>query len=281
MSGLPESSSRSSLPSDLNFELMNFDRRKRDARDIVSSFDLHTLPSEFDPDSYQRITVEQSTRPSFEWTVAGDLWATFMRWIVHDPICWDFANRCQPTETRAQLFAEKLRRRFQQEFDRYDELPHHTAPGLEVQPSSPAHASFIVAQVAEIANKIHSLVAAALTDLQDRAVGRGGTVKVLLGALEAICRRCENISPVSPERDQSPSGTEVRISLYDVLVGQPPPATPNMILQALERASEMSPGILSKMKTEFETIGRVLPANTPLTYLQQFQNLSAQAGATM
>ena len=167
---------------------------------------------------------------------------------------------------------------------------------------SPADVGPMVAQVAE---EIHLLVAAGRIDIDSRSIGQGGTAQVLLDTLGSLCKRSKNIfqailerddhpellerddeseslSPAPPERDdQSGPGTEVGISLFDTVIRQSPPETSMALLAALERASYLSPGILSGLD-RFEAVGSALrAANPPPAYWIRFRALAAQAGVTV
>ncbi|KIW90037.1 uncharacterized protein Z519_09467 [Cladophialophora bantiana CBS 173.52] len=271
MSVSPEPSSERSLPPDTNFNSTSLDQRKRDVRDILSSFDVNDLPSEYCSDICIRITNEQSTRPNSEWTVFGDLRATMLTWGVHDSDGWTFINKWIPKKIRAQLFCEKLQRRFQREFDGYDKIAN-SINEPEAQSQSPAHVS---SRIAQAAGKINSLVAEALLDLDFRSVGQKHTARVLLEAIEEICMRSRNISPALLEGDPLTSGMELEISLYDALIRRPPATTPMVILEALTRVSDISPGLLQALKIRFEA------PDIPSTYGQRFHELCTQAGVVL
>ncbi|EXJ68454.1 uncharacterized protein A1O5_08246 [Cladophialophora psammophila CBS 110553] len=194
-----------------------------------------------------------------------------LTWGVHDYHSWTFINKWIPEETRALLFCEKLQRRFQQEFDGYDKMAN-SINEPEARSQSPAHVS---SRIAQAAGKINSLVAEALLDLDFRSVGQKHTARVLLKAIEEICIRSRKVSPALLEGDPLISGMELEISLYDALIRRPPATTPTVILEALTRAFDISPGLLQALKIRFEA------PDIPSTYGQRFQELCTQAGVIL
>ncbi|KIW21825.1 uncharacterized protein PV07_12752 [Cladophialophora immunda] len=275
MSVSSESSPATPLPLVPDFDSTPFGQRKRDARDIVSSFDRNDLPSEFCPDTYKRITVGQAKRPSSEWTITGDLPRTIMTWMVHDPNGWALLNKCLPMKLRTKLFVEKLQRRFQHEFDRYDEVLDATQHLLAAPAWSPED---IRSTVIQIAANINSLAAAARLDLDERPDGPGGTAHVLLEALKGVCLRSKTI-PAAPTQ-QGGARTESEISLYDIMIRRPLEGHSTVILEALEKVSKTSPGSLNNMGAQFRLVGDLMPtADAASTFWLRFRGLSAQAGA--
>lgn len=267
--------SASPLSTQLGFTLTTLSQRKVVVRDIVSSFDSGVLPSEFRPHIYQCITDEQSMRPNVEWTIPGDLSGTLMQWGVHDLECWALLNKCQPPTIRAILFAEKLQRRFEDEFERYDHISSPAALEPETRPSTWAH---VESAVVDISKKIRDLVAEAIFDLDNRAVGQRSRARILLEALEAVCTRHTNISPASLAEGQAKSGSRPEISLYDSLIRRSPSDESMFILDALER---VSPDVLSGMGGHMESVGSILQrAYPPRGYWERFRELCSRAGLT-
>jgi len=274
------SSTMAMLPQHLEFEHTSLDQRKDAVRDIVSSFSDSIHPSEFCPDVYMRITEAQGQRPPSEWTIMADLHGTLMQWGVHNPGCWTFINLCQPANNRTVLFVEKLQRLVVQALGRYDEIFRLLAYGTEAGPLSLAEVTTLVPRVGETAEEMRNLVAAADNDLETRPIGQGATAKVLLETLQRVCERSVDVLaamnlPAPPERD-GPG------SLFEALIGSAPDESSMAILEALERASALSPGILHSMSDVLVTTGRLLwNAHPPIAFWQRFQRLAAHAGVAL
>jgi hypothetical protein len=264
-----------SLSTQLGFTSTTLEQRTIVALDIVSSFDPDLLPSEFQPEVIQSITDGQSNRPHNEWTIPVNLPGTVLLWTVHDPDCWTFLNKCQPPDIRAVLFAQKLRRRLGDEFERYDRIrcppPRESAPGLQTGTDSQ---SLIV----DISSQIRGLVVAAAFDLDHRSGNQRSITKILLEALEATCARHTDISPTAQGGELPMSSTDRGISLYDHLVRRPPSDEPTFILDALER---VPPYVLRAMADHVEIVRDTLAkTNPPQGYWGTFCKLSARAGLT-
>lgn len=260
------------LSTQLEFTSTTLEQRTIQALDIVSSFDPDLLPFEFQPEVIQSITDGQSNRPHNEWTIPVNLPGTVLLWAVHDPDCWAFLNKCQPPDIRAVLFAQKLRRRLRDEFERYDRIrcspSRGSTPGLQTGIGSQS-------LVVDISSQIRDLVAAAVFDLDHRPGDQTSITKILLEALEATCARHTDISPTAQGGELPMSSTDRGISLYDYLVRQLPSNEPMFILDALER---VPPSVLRAMADHVEVVRDTLAkTNPPQGYWGAFCKLAARA----
>ncbi|KIW26292.1 uncharacterized protein PV07_09397 [Cladophialophora immunda] len=165
---------------EMRFDDTPLEERKILVRDIVSSFDAYSLPAEFKPDVYERITEEQARRAPTEWTIRDDLHATLMQWGSHDETAWTLLRRIAPRD-RTLGFGQKLRRRFNEQFARYDDKVNHprrmTAAELRTE-------------ITGICSQLQTLARAATAE-----VGRHNITMVLLEALRKVCDRDDEVEP--------------------------------------------------------------------------------------
>lgn len=247
--------------------LSNFDLRKIEVRDIISSFSRTTLPSEFKPHLYSRIHAEQSLRPSTEWTLPADLEGTLMQWGVHHEGCREFLSQCQPAEVRAILFFQKAKRRLDIEFRAYDDLPLMDSHGETVD-LSPSRER---AEVRNIAERLREIIAAFMVDQEERQV-QGDSVSRLRPLVETLRRVCSDADG-GPEsrRTRRLSGSQSGGSLFQELILRPGPNEGHFMLDLLDR---FGTDALRAFREDLEAIGeRLQEHNAPLAYRSKFQNI--------
>ncbi|EXJ53591.1 uncharacterized protein A1O5_13158 [Cladophialophora psammophila CBS 110553] len=195
------------LPEEMRFDETTLEERKILVRDIISSFDTSVLPTEFKPDVYERITEEQSRRATTEWTIRDDLHATLMQWGSHDEIAWTLLRRIAPRD-RALGFGQKLRRRFNEQFDRYDGKVNNARrmTGTELR-----------TEIAEIRSQLQRLAGAATAE-----ASRYNITMVLLEALEKVCDRDDEVEPARRSgrlsMEGAAGGAEAVPTLYRSLI---------------------------------------------------------------
>ncbi|KIX00358.1 uncharacterized protein Z518_10497 [Rhinocladiella mackenziei CBS 650.93] len=269
MSTPTEQFSNLSLPGDMRFAELSLEQRKTHVRDILSSFDEYRLPSEFLGEIVERINEEQAGRNPVEWTRPSDVIGTAMQWGCHDEDTFHALDKWRTPTRRAQMFSEKLQRRFQKEFKRYDDIGD---PEAHEQQTRQPTTKEIRAQVTEIAEKFRYLTQAAVTDLNFRSIRQAATAEVLLDTLVGICRRHEDLCPVRRSGRRTTSGAEIETSLYHSLIENPPSF--NNMLEALEIVRKDSPAALVSLKTKLDTAGGLLRANeAPEAYQARFRRL--------
>ncbi|EXJ96396.1 hypothetical protein A1O1_01522 [Capronia coronata CBS 617.96] len=247
----------------MRFQSTTLEQRKHHVRDIISSFDRMTLPLEFRADVFARIDEEQAGRSQSEWTRQGDLTGTAMQWGSHDPASWETLNRWQPPSPRAKLFAEKLRRLFDDQFKKYDDLGSVQAQIT----TAGSRTSFD-----QICDRFHKLTQATVVDLRFRTEGHAHTADVLLDVLARVCRSQDDISEVR-RSPRSPTASATRAlpqtSLYHVLIHEPALGTTDFMLEALETLNEVSPRTLAarSMRQRLQTIDALLRVrHAPFSY---------------
>ncbi|KIW21695.1 uncharacterized protein PV07_12872 [Cladophialophora immunda] len=181
-------------PEEMQFEAATLEGRKILVRNIISSFDPWTLPTEFRPEVYERITQGQSRRTATEWTVRDDLHATLMQWGSHDVTTWTLLRRMMPRDL-ALGFRQKLRRRFDEQFDRYDNIVKDNT-GTELQ-----------AEMTEIRSRLHHIVRATANE-----ASQGNITMVFLGALEKVCDRVGAVAGPARPRGRLPTEDATEVS---------------------------------------------------------------------
>ncbi|EXJ79050.1 hypothetical protein A1O3_08551 [Capronia epimyces CBS 606.96] len=253
----------------MRFQSTTLEQRKHHVRDIISSFDRTTLPLEFRGDIFARIDEEQAGRASSEWTRQGDLTGTAMQWGSHDPASWETLNRWQPASPRARLFAEKLRRLFEDQFQKYEDLG--SIPGQRT-------AAGTRASLGQICDRFHKLAEATIIDLKFRTEGHAHTADVLLDVLARVCRNHDEVAEVrrSPRTPTAGASEAAETSLYHALIHEPAPGAPDFMLEALETINELSPRTLAarSMRQRLQTIDALLRVRgSPFSYQTRFSSI--------
>lgn len=245
------------LPEEMEFEQTTLEQRKIHVRDILSSFDRFTLPSEYRKEDFARITGGQAARPQLEWTVLDDFVRTMMQRGCHEPITWKALNSCQTAGNRARLFVEKLNRRFRQEFEHYEDVRSLEDHG---QGQSSTRTAEIHYKMVDISGAFHSLADAALIDLSQRSEGKAVTLDMLLGILTMVCERHDDVASVP------------RSSLSYFLIHRTPAGGPGFMLDALGYIKDISTRIpmpaLLEMTRKLQGLEGLLQANQAPTYYQ-------------
>ncbi|KAH0842409.1 hypothetical protein AYO21_10516 [Fonsecaea monophora] len=219
------------LLDEMRFHETTLEERKILVRDIISSFDAYTLPAEFKPDVYERITEEQARRAPTEWTIRDDLHATLMQWGSHDETAWTLLRKISPRD-RALGFGQKLRRRFNEQFDRYDEKVAHARRMTAAE---------LRAEIAEICTELQALARAATTE-----AGRYNITMVVLEALGKVCDRDDELEPARRSgrlsMEGATGGVDVVQTLYRSLIQD---VSIDFMLDALDVIGEKWPRTLT------------------------------------
>ncbi|KAJ9606429.1 hypothetical protein H2200_009390 [Cladophialophora chaetospira] len=259
---LPDENPAQSGSEEMRFNNKTLEERKIIVRDIISSFDVDKLPSEFKPETYSRITENQRQRPDAERTLDDDFEATCMQWACHDPATWAVLINMQGSGKRAFLFEQKVRRRFDEQFEVYDALPSHGALETAHQMS---------AKVLGICQQIEAIVEEVRVDIDTRTGGQYNAARLLLKTLGGVCERNQELLPAG-----SASSTRATLTLYGGLIGR---NDSNFVLDALEAAQEKWPNSLATRETDriMRRIEDLLIQNgAPQEYLTQFQALLSE-----
>ncbi|OAP54895.1 hypothetical protein AYL99_10595 [Fonsecaea erecta] len=257
------------LLEEMGFDNTTLEERKIIVRDIISSFDSHVLPEEFKPDVYERITEAQAKRSPTEWTIRDDFHATLMQWGCHDETAWTLLRRIAPRD-RALLFIQKLQRRFNEQFDRYDTKVH---PDKE-HAASRMTAAELRTEIAEICSHLHALARVATIE-----AGRYNITMLLLEVLGKVCDRDDDVEPARRSArlstEEAGAGAEVVPTLYRGLIQD---VSKDFMLDALDVIAEKWPRALTtrEAKAQLSKINTVLHDKVaPHDYQTRLQALLA------
>ncbi|KIX97785.1 uncharacterized protein Z520_06563 [Fonsecaea multimorphosa CBS 102226] len=252
----------SPLLEEMRFNDTPLAERKMIVRDIISSFDAYILPAEFKPDVYERITEEQARRAPTEWTIRDDLHATLMQWGSHDETAWTLLRRIAPRD-RALQFGQKLRRRFNEQFERYDD---------RVLNARRMTAADLRTEIAEICSQLHALVRVATAEAD-----RYNITMVLLEALGKVCERDDEVEPARRSgrlsMEGAAEGAEVVRTLYRSLIQD---VSTDFMLDALDIIGEKWPRTLMtrEARDQLSTINAILHEKVaPHDYQTRLQSL--------
>jgi hypothetical protein len=220
--------------------------RKYEVRDILSSFEPSSLPAEIRPNVFQSIDEEQGRRNPSEWTVPGDLQGTLMTWASHNNDVLRVLRGFQTPEQMTILFWEKLPRRIKAEFESYAKLTEDAGPETK--------------EIAErIANNFRNLEEAFMIGRRERPIPEGvlskpeTVYKSYIGALAAVCDSYEDLT--SADRSTRSSGGRQRaVSLYHLLIVNPPVGVEPFMIVLLEQLAFHQPQLLSGFRRELEHI---------------------------
>jgi hypothetical protein len=265
---LPDDNPDQRVAEEMRFDRTTLEERKIIIRDIIASFEPRHLPSElFSNDALQRITAEQGSRRSSEWTIHDDLKASLMQWCCHDEGGWTLLTRMHGPAIRALTFEQKVERRLEEQFEAYDAL-------FSIPPGS---ANLVRGRVLEICHEIRMIMDEVEFDINTRTGSQYNAAKILLEALRSVCSRYADVPSVRRsgrlEGTSAGAGAETVPTLYQGLIGNVD--TP-FILDALDTVQEKWPRSLrtEEAQTTMREINELLVENgAPPGYLTQFQAL--------
>jgi hypothetical protein len=236
-----------------------FNQRKTIVQDILSSFSVDLLPSELRPDIFRSIDREQRLRPS-EWTITGDLEGTLMQWGVHHGHGYEFLKGLQPESVRSRLFHEKLSRRVEAEFEKYNNIDRS------------ASVSEIRDDVRKIANNLQNLVDESLgrQTREERAVRPSEFVDIL----RDVCENSLDISGSGSRRTRRSSGSHGEASLFHMLILYPELGQDMFMLPLLDFMATDYPEVLRPQRDRLEEIERRLTdLHAPNLYRTTFREI--------
>lgn len=246
--------------------------RAAELRDILSSFDAHELPIEFQEPIFKNITGRRPPRlrlQQTDWTIPGNLQGTLLQWGAYNDQGWSFLSEIQSADSRAIAFSEKLHRRFEDCFDEYDELVKASLT-----------AAVAKERLYQISQKLNILAAAIYEDRQRRELREVDTLKVALRALATVCDRTEVIVPTgAPEPSRRSRRTaslgDASLSLFAAVIRQPSSTSHPFLLEALELFSGAA---LKACLTELISVNGQLNHNAAGdAYIQRFEALQQKA----
>lgn len=231
-------------------------RRKIEIRDIVSASHRYKLPSEISPDAFESIDSKQGRRDPSEWTRPEDLAGTLMQRGTHNEILFELLYEFYRPEQRAILFWQKLARRMDAEFIKYDHPEEDLVPNVE-----------------QIADNLRLLESAFIRDQSERAppgtMSPGGELNTaytsLLGAfidgLTKVCARRSDQSSPGPTHGSSVGPGPV--SLYHNLIANPPAMQEPFMIDLLEHIIGTEPQRLSGFRSKLEDLLALLAELEP------------------
>ena len=239
--------------------------RKIAIRDIISAFSGDHLPSEISPDAFESINIAQRDRAPSEWTRTGDLNGSLMVWCSHDDVFFGKMARLETPERRAIFFWQKLSRRLQEEFKKYDK---------------PESEEDIVPDVGQIANNFRVLEAAFREDLDERPIYAEITSwsndlqaaftdlhQAFVDALQGVYERPSAISSHARYETRHSSGAQGPVSLYHSLIESPPAMQEPFMIGLLEQTAVEHPRVLSSFRNDLEKVlSRLEELEAPADY---------------
>jgi hypothetical protein len=227
----------------------DFEKRKFIIQDILSSFQRNVLPSEYRIDIFSVIHREQQARAS-EWTLPEDLEGSLAQRAAHDEQCFEVLQSLQPERDRSRLFHEKVARRLQDEFDKYQILEEERTGEIRQQ-------------VLDISNSIWEIVEAARERQEtfDTPVSAGPIIKALLDVCES------NV-------DLAGGTNRTRASLFHLLIRDPQEGRETFMLDLLEWISTNHPTHLRPQLNTLTLISGLLSTlNAPDHYQHTFNRI--------
>ena len=198
-------------------------QRAIEVRDILSTFDRRQFPSEFIKDKiFDRVEYLEDPRPIEDCVEKEDLEATWFILGVNRSVMFWMLRELVPEERCAQYFAEKLKRRIDDEMEELDELGKEaTAPPGPNQPS-----------VDDIAANLRTIVERVRLEQLERRHENADVAKHLVYLLHKICQRNS-----SGSRERS-SGARRSLrgggNIFQILIGNAPTQVPHFALDALD-----------------------------------------------
>ena len=237
----------------------SLNKRKTDVQDILSSFSVNTLPSEFKPELFRSIS---ETQDQSGLTISGDLEGTLMQWGTHDEEGYRFLCRIQPERTRSILFHQKVARRLEAELESYVEIDRSTS------------ATEIRDQVREISNHLGNIVGESTQ--RQKQEGRAFRAGLFVDTLRTVCDNSLDISG-SGRKTRRSSGSQ-NASLFHMLIAEPELGQDDFMLELLQWLADEFLEVLTDQAESLEYIGgRLGTLNAPIPYQQKFREILDKA----
>ena len=237
-------------------EIPSFNTRKTNVQDILSSFSVDTLPSEYKPELFRSINESQGQS---ELTISADLEGSLMQWATHDEEAYRLLNRIQPERTRSILFHQKVARRLDAEFESYSEIDRGSS------------AMSIREEVREISNNLRTIVEAS-TERQ-KMENRAFRLNSFIEVLRKICENSLDISG-SGRRTRRSSGSQTEVSLFHMTVVDPESEQDHFMLELLDWMADYFVEALTPYRNNLEYIASQLETlSAPASYQRSFQEI--------
>ena len=236
------------------------------ALDILSTWSRDAFPTEVQPGITDRL---MTPRPIADCYQKEDLEASLLFGIVNDPHLYQPIRELVPEDRCAEYFEQKLKRRIDGEFTAFDLLM--TPPGqLETTEQ-------LRTEVGEIAARLRYIFNVAAEDVKRREFGEAETAARLISALQAVCSR--TTSPPTSHRGTTRRSSRApeNLSLFQYLIGQPPPKEPAFGLEALGALSDKT---RAAQRPALDQLRSLLVDNkAPHEYLAEFLKVTGVAAA--
>jgi len=251
-------------------------------QDILSSFDITELPSEFQPNIFNNIKYNLEVPSGIGWshTISGNLPGTLLQWGAYDDKAWEWLSQLQTPELRARLYYEKVQRRFDACFDAYDLL-------LETPPTSATLKDSLQRIVADFVKLSSGLskdrerrqeLEAQELDVQPIPF-EARTVEKILQAMRKACERAQPIIAPSPDSSRrstrrTASSSLDNYSLCGILIRQADEDEP-FLLHAVEQFS--APALRQCLESLTSLDALLRSAKAPEFYIARFEALKHKA----
>ena len=258
-------------------------RRSVIARDILSSFDRHTLPIDYLPRIFDNIDHARSdhvSHPDF-WTRQEELEPSLLQHAAHSDDFLNALTRLQRPENLIRLFREKLRRRFKSIIHRYDELavrmrhrritlntplgPHSSDLELRSEKIVAHHFADIGRELCHVSRAAEDYLEESSSP-SNRAFLEQQLAPVLLEALDDVCARDRD---VMHERGSAPKPAGV--NLFDLIFSNQAHHGADFVIDPLE---SLSRGTLRTMSEKLaSTRGTLIGKRAPQEYTDRLAHL--------
>jgi len=234
--------------------------RAIEARDILSSFDRDKLPQEILGEGlFENI---EPYRRSEDRTRIDDLLGSLFQHAAHDEAFFRELCKMQSESTRLRLFYEKVSRRLQQAFTRYDELH------VQVQNAWRALTTDEEQEINKVPATIQYLVEAVNQDLRHRQSESAyqQATRITIEALDGVCRRHEEVTRATRSHQSRVA------SLFQILIGT---ATADFFSDfGLDVLKRIPNGILNSFQMQLNGVQGLLVANSAHPgYMREFEHL--------
>ncbi|KAK5952664.1 hypothetical protein OHC33_006256 [Knufia fluminis] len=247
-------------------------------QDILSSFEETELPSEYQANIFNNIDqhMEEPAGLGSNHTIQGNLGGTLLQLGAYDDEAWAWmSTKLQSSDLRAQLYNEKVRRRFNSCFDAYDSLIDNRPTAATVKESLQP----IISDFVKLSDGLSKDVIRRLSMDGQPPLFETQTLTGLLSALRKVCQSSEAIAPPVAEssrrstRRTAPANSD-NLSLFGILIRQADKDSP-FLLEALEQFS--GPSIKQCLEPLNALAALLKSSKAPEFYIARFEALKDKA----